>query len=276
MLDNIEAFLTQVRQLQKQVAALDVLRVTRKGLRNQIEAVAQSWFSDFEPWLRQQPVSEETVGDYSRRFERLLRLSGSNNLKSSYEAELRPLTRNFRRDFILRVRTARPSQSGTTFSQFLDELPDDAEKRYLAEAIGCANDGYLKAAVVLGWSATIDRIHRKIEQIGFDQFNVTAARISSETRGRFKRFSKSFAVSSLSEIRLVFDTDILWVLEGLTLIDSNEHTRLRSCFDMRCHSAHPGDAPITEYNVMSFFSDVLQIVLRNQKFTVPNPEANTS
>jgi hypothetical protein len=60
----------------------------------------------------------------------------------------------------------------------------------------------------------------------------------------------------------------LWVTEGMGLIDSNQHTRLRSCFEMRCHCAHPGEAPITEYNLMSMFSDIQQIVLENPKFAL--------
>jgi hypothetical protein len=55
------------------------------------------------------------------------------------------------------------------------------------------------------------------------------------------------------------------------MIDTNQHTRLDSCFDMRCHGAHPGDAPITLYNLMSFFSDIEQIVFMNEKFALPTP-----
>jgi hypothetical protein len=29
--------------------------------------------------------------------------------------------------------------------------------------------------------------------------------------------------------------------------------------------AHPGEAPVTLYNLLSFFSDVSEIVLKNQK-----------
>jgi hypothetical protein len=90
--------------------------------------------------------------------------------------------------------------------------------------------------------------------------------MSSQTTGRFKKFSSSQNVNSLSEIREVFDNVVLWIIEGMTLIDSNQHTRLRSCFDMRNQAAHPGEAPITEYNLLSFFSDIDQIVLKNPKF----------
>ena len=69
---------------------------------------------------------------------------------------------------------------------------------------------------------------------------------------------------------MVFDSDVLWVIEGMQLIDSNERTRLASCFDMRCHSGHPGSAPITKYNVISCFSDIVEIVLANPTFNLNN------
>ena len=90
--------------------------------------------------------------------------------------------------------------------------------------------------------------------------------MSSQQKGRFKRFNQTQNVGSLSDLREVFDTVMLWIIEGMELIDSNQHTRLRSCFDMRCHGAHPGEAPITELNLLSFFSDLDQIVFRNPKF----------
>jgi hypothetical protein len=37
---------------------------------------------------------------------------------------------------------------------------------------------------------------------------------------------------------------------------------------MRCHCAHPGEAPITEFNLMSVFSDIQRIVLENPKFAL--------
>lgn len=90
--------------------------------------------------------------------------------------------------------------------------------------------------------------------------------MASQTAGRFKKFNAVQNVSSLSEVREVFDTVILWIMEGMGLIDSNQHTRLRSCFDMRCQCAHPGDAPVTQYNLLSYFSDLNEIIFKNDKF----------
>ena len=76
------------------------------------------------------------------------------------------------------------------------------------------------------------------------------------------------SIHSLAELREVFDTIILWIIEGMGLIDTNEHARLRGCFELRSQSAHPGNAPITEYNLLSFFSDINEIVLKNGHFSV--------
>ncbi len=147
----------------------------------------------------------------------------------------------------------------TKFQSFVTALKDPEVGAYFQEAIDCAKNGFLRAAAVMAWCAAIDRVHRKIERVGFSTFNVTSAQMASQQKGRFKRFNQIQNVASVSELREVFDTTILWVVEGMALIDSNQHTRLRSCFEMRCHCAHPGDAPITEYNLMSLFSDIHQI-----------------
>ncbi len=123
-----------------------------------------------------------------------------------------------------------------------------------------------RAAAVLGWCAAVDVIHKKIAKVGFDKFNVASSQMASAQKGRFKKFSSPQNVNSLSELRTVFDTVVLWILEGMGLIDSNQHTRLRSCFDLRNQGGHPAEAPITEYNLMSFFSDINQIVFRNSAF----------
>jgi hypothetical protein len=85
--------------------------------------------------------------------------------------------------------------------------------------------------------------------------------------GRFKRFNKSFDVVSLSDLEAtVFDNDLLWVLDYWNLIDANQHDRLQICFTMRNNAAHPGDAPITEQNLASAFSDIKNMVIDNPKF----------
>jgi len=180
------------------------------------------------------------------------------------------LTKRWRDELILPIQTGvLPKRS--LLAGLLADLADPDETAYLREATTAATHHLYRAAAVLGWCAAIDRIHRRIDEIGFSAFNVTSARMASETKGRYKKFSSTQNVHSLAELRETFDTVILWIIEGMGLIDTNEHARLRGCFELRSQSAHPGDAPITEYNLLSFFSDINEIVLKNERFAVAPP-----
>jgi hypothetical protein len=126
----------------------------------------------------------------------------------------------------------------------------------------------MRAAVVMGWCAAIDRIHRKIEEVGLDQFNAISRRLKAQASGRFKRFNQEFKLTTPGELQEVFDSNLLSVIEGMGLIDSNQSDRLRLMFTYRNQSAHPGDAPIGEPHIIAFFSDVVEIVLANPDFAL--------
>lgn len=106
---------------------------------------------------------------------------------------------------------------------------------------------------------------------GFDKLNAVSKTTAAATTGRFKRFGKAANITSIGELREYFDGDILWVLEGMGLLESNQNTRLRACYEMRCQCSHPGEAPITEYSLLSFFSDIDLIIFKNPKFAINAP-----
>jgi hypothetical protein len=164
----------------------------------------------------------------------------------------------------------RPTETSkvSLLGELLKDLRDTEECEYLTEAVACARYNFFRASANLGWCAAIDRIHRTIEKHGFANFNVASAKMASETKGRYKKFNQVQNVSSVSELREVFDNVILWIIEGMGLIDSNQHTRLRSCFELRCQCSHPGDAPVTEYNLLSYYSDLNEIIFKSSKFAV--------
>ena len=206
---------------------------------------------------------------YNEGFSRLIRLSTPNNRKSSYLDVLDGLKANFRDELIIPLQTkAEVPFQPSLLEEMLKDLPNPEENAYLKEAIECTRYGLYRGAAVLGWCAAIDRIHLCIEKAGFIKFNITSVQMHGETKGRFKKFSSTQSVGSLSELREVFDTVVLWVIEGMGFIDVNQHMRLRSCFELRSQCAHPGEAPITEYNLLSFFSDINEIVFKNGKFSL--------
>jgi len=268
MEDDLGRLLDDLKGLRKALKAETGPGIAKKALRDRANELGSLWHRDFSPKLRS-AVGSDVCDRYDAAFTRLIRLSAPNNLRSSYLETLNALIPPFRDELIIPAKQG--SFSGPTpsaFDSFFASLANAEEGDYLREAIACARAGYFRAAAVLGWSAAIDRIHRRIENLGFRQFNVTSAQMASQQAGRYKKFNQVQNVNSISEIREVFDTIVLWIVEGMGLIDSNQHTRLRSCFDMRCQSAHPGDAPVTQFNLLSFFSDLDQIVFSNAKFRI--------
>ncbi len=270
--EQLEDLLARAKAFRKLLKAETVPNVGKVGLREEAKSLGSAWFKQYAPSLKHS-LSPEMLEKYSTQFTRLIKLSAPNNKVASYLAALDPIIKPFSDDLLI------PSQQGalgaqapSTFDTFFAGLSNVDESAYLAEAVACAKQGHQRAAVVLGWSAAIDRIHRVLDHKGLPKFNNISQQMTTATVGRYRKFTKTQNVGSLAELREVFDGVILWVIEAMGYIDTNQHTRLAGCFDMRCHGAHPGDAPITTYNLMSFFSDLDQIVFMNPKFKLPDPK----
>lgn len=276
---KIKLFFDEFESMWQYINKLETVQLTNKKIKEDINNMSARWFSEYVKKLHELRVEDDVVEKYNKAFRELLKLSTSNSRRSSYIKNMEVIRRSFNEEIIIFLQTNNtnddtPAVSGLSKEvlELLDSITDKEENEYLCEALGCWSNEYYKAAVVLMWCATIDRIHKVIEQIGFDKFNRTSEYMKNQTTGRFKKFNKNQNVHSISELRMVFDSDILAILEGMGMIDVNQKTRLVSCFEMRCHSGHPGEAPITKYNVLSCFSDVVEIVFVNPKFSLLSNE----
>lgn len=265
LLELLTLHLAKVTAIQARVRRYSSGRVQSGVLLNDVKAAAQHWFNEVQPALAQSPISSEIVGRMSQQFEALLRLSKSTPSKSVLLEAIQGCVRPYQSELIHTIEISSfSSGAALSIAPYIEGLSTD-EGEYLAEAQRCLDVNALRACIVLGWCATIARIHMKIEQIGYDKFSQATTEMAAKTTGRFKFFTKRLSIQSKSELQTVFDTDLLWVLEYLQLIDNNQHQRLRHCFEFRNNSAHPGLAPIKGANLYSFYSDISEIVLKNPK-----------
>jgi hypothetical protein len=252
--------------IHKALKAAPTARIRQRSLLDAGAAAARQWFDVVRPALGTARFSEATITAFSERFEALLSMTRRQPTKAGYVKAVAGLLSAYRTEIVHQIEIGSfTTVAGLRIAPYIDGLPVH-EGDYLDEAQRCLSVEALRGCIVLGWCATISRIHQKIEQIGFSVFNKATEEMAAKTVGRFKPYNKKFSVDSLSELQRVFDTELLWVLEYLGLIDSNQHQRLRHCFDLRNHSAHPGLAPITGENLYSFFSDITKIILKNPKF----------
>lgn len=278
LIKNLKKYFDDFETLWNLVNKSSTVQITNREQRNQINYMSAKWFSDYAKSLSMYNVSKEVLDKYNGAFEELLKLSSTNSRRSSYLRQMDIIRHNYKSEIIIFLQTHTyesdvvVNKMSSEVLELLDKIKDKEENEYLCAALGCWENGFYKAAVVLMWCAAIDRIHRVIENVGFDKFNSTSEYMKNQTTGRFKRFNKNQNVHSISELRMVFDNDILAILEGMEMIDVNQKTRLVSCFEMRCHSGHPGEAPITKYNVLSCFSDIVEIIFTNSKFSLQKKE----
>jgi hypothetical protein len=266
-LANIEAVEDTAKKLKTEIQQVKGENVYREPTKIAVRELCNKWFEEIDPVLPRFGVSDETKKKYHDRFSSLLELAIKPSRKATYVKILSQIITTLRDDLILTVsKSAGQIVSTAHLAKILENATED-EKDYLNEALGCAGSAFFRASVVLGWCAAVHRMHKTVERLGFDEFNKKSEEMNKIADGRFKRFKKSFNVHSLSELRAtVFDSDLLWAPEYWGLIDANQHDRLSICFTMRNNSGHPGEAPITEDNLASFYSDLKSFVFDNPKF----------
>lgn len=269
LIDKLNVTESRLRKLRTQVKKLTVKQVGQKALRDEAAALADTWVEELRSPLEFKfKLAPETIAKYAEGFKRLHVLSRPNNQVTSYTSCLAGILKHWKNDLVLPIQQMPGISEKEQLTELVARVPDADQNEYLVEAVACAEAGYLRAAVVMGWCAVVDKIHRKLVALGLDNFNAASKTLKGQTSGRFKRFNKEFKVTTGSELQEVFDNDLLWILEGIGLIDSNEGDRLRVMFAYRNQSAHPGDAPIGEPHIIAFFSDVVEIVLANPDFAL--------
>lgn len=254
------------KRLRAEIRLTKAKNINRKTTKDSAAKICNMWFEQLEPSLAQFGVPDDIRKKYHDLFTSLLQLAIRNSYKATYLKALEETTRDFKDDlFVVVMKSAGRTVSVTHLTKILGSATKE-EKDYLNEALGCASQKFFRASVVLGWCAAVHRMHKIVEKLGFDEFNRKSEEMKT-AGGRFKRWNKSFVTHSISDLRLtVFDNDLLWVMEFWGLIDGNQHERLSICFTMRSNSAHPGEAPITEDNLASFYSDLKAFVFDNPKF----------
>jgi len=232
MLQRLKEYENNLRHFRNQIKKLEKERINRKELMTSAEEISKAWFDKFENQLGSLfKVPNEILEKYRNYFDRLMKLSRPNNRKSSYLDTLNKICKKFKDDLIIPVQQfSHQIVTDLDLVNIIQGISNIEEKKYLKEAIDCANHGFPRASIVMGWCAAIDRIQRKILSLGLERFNQTSTMLKNQSKGRFKRWNKEFSISTLSELQQVFDSDLIIVLEGMGLIDANQSDRIFTCF----------------------------------------------
>lgn len=267
---KLEKYKDLLRHLKKDLTLLPSDRVSKKSLREAADAIATMWVEELRSTLEHKfKLDTKIIKTTADDMKYLHVLSRPNNLKSSYLRVVNTTLKKFDDNFLLPIKqTSFAIEKVLDLTKIIPTLPNPNESQYLQEAIECAASGHRRAAIVMGWCCVINRIQREIMSIGFAKLNSTSTNLKNQTSGKFKRWNKEFSVSTISELQQIFDNDLITILEGMGLIDGNQAQRLETCFQYRNHSAHPGGAPVGDPHVVTFFSDINEIIFQNSHFAV--------
>lgn len=255
ILASLEKYRDDLRNLKKAVNSLETDTVNKKKLREEADRLANYWVEELRSPLEHKfRLEKELIQSTSEHIKRLHVLSRPSNLKTSYITCINSILSKYDDKFILPIKqSTQVLETKFDLKKLIPGLTDPDESDYLKEAIDCANAGYHRASVVMGWCAAISRIQAKIVSIGLESFNNASTTVKNKTTGKFKRWNKEFNCTTVGELQTVFDTDLIIILEGgLGLIDGNQAQRLETCFQYRNHSGHPGQAPIEEPHLVVF------------------------
>jgi hypothetical protein len=137
----------------------------------------------------------------------------------------------------------------------LARVSDERERDYVEEALSCLNPevSAYRAAIVLGWSAAMWNLRKKLDRNGLAAFNAAFAR-------KFPK-SKRPAVQVLEDFEEYRDSEILQVAEALNVISQATHKILRQHLDIRNNSGHPTDYRPELHRVKTFFEELINHVL---------------
>jgi hypothetical protein len=266
---RLESLRKDIEELKSKVKAVEGKFTSRKNIRDQAKDIATTWFKLIMPSLPNYGIDGQCAIEYELRFDRLLDLGNSRNSRTrTYLSTLDEILKNYKKDLLIPIqRHYEPTNSLASLrGQFMQAT--EVEKKYLREAFDCAERGWLRASLVMGWCAFVHRMHKVVEKRGFDEFSRTTT-VLKEAKGRYRWFTRDYEVSTISEFRsLIPDSALMHVLEYWGYLESNQHERMKRNYDMRNQAAHPGEAPITEENLLSFYSDLREIVYNNPKFSL--------
>lgn len=266
IIEKLECFKASLTSIRKAVRQSETEMINRRAIRSQAECIATLWIQELSGSLKQFNLPEEDLASMDKGMKRLLRISQQGNRKTSYTEILDVAYHRFNARFIVPIKQSSPQDTLRDLRSMLPESLSNKESEYMQEAFGCADAGYFRAAIVMGWCAAIDKLQTQIDKFGFDKFNRASEEMKRKTTGKYKSWNKIFSISTAGELQGISDADLITLLEYLEFFDSNQANRLRtSCLQYRNQSAHPGNAPIGKDHVKIFFSDIGKIVFDNPK-----------
>lgn len=153
-----------------------------------------------------------------------------------------------------------PSQSAARQLEGVFEgMISSEEGQYIGEAARCSASRCNRAAIVMLWAAAIARLHAEVQNVGFVSYNAALAESTKKKGHPYSRVQNA-NVTSLADLQLRSDFDLLVIGMALWNYDSQTFEELNRCLNIRNSAAHPGSFEPSSLDVRQFAEKVKRYV----------------
>ena len=112
-------------------------------------------------------------------------------------------------------------------------------RAFLEEAIGCAEEGFHRAAVVLSWVGALAVLYDEVVTNHLTGFN-------AEGRRRDAKWRDAKSVDDLARMR---EFEFLQILEAISVVGKSVKAELETCLKLRNGCGHPNSLHVAENRV---------------------------
>ena len=225
---------------------------------DQVEALA----TIARDWLRLSAALKESadgllpaVEQFDDLMAAVLKATKQRTRQSAFRRQLEPIRLGLMDSVVVPLmrHEGSPAQAAARQLEGLfNGLVSAEEAQYITEAARCSAARCQRAAIVMLWAAAVARFHAEIQNVGFAAYNAAAAAAVKKKGNPFNRVSNGVNVTSLADLQLGRDFDMLVIGMDLWGYDSQTFDELNRCLNIRNSAAHPGSFEPTTLDVRQF------------------------
>jgi hypothetical protein len=165
LLSITRAQVTDLASVIKAIRAAPTARIRQQALLNAGAGAARQWFDTVRPALEKAGFPSDTISTFSARFETLLAMTRMQPTKSRYLAAVAEISGRYIPDIVHHIEIGSfTSLTGLSIAPYVEGLPVE-EGDFLDEAQRCLSANALRGCIVLGWCATVARIHARSKKL---------------------------------------------------------------------------------------------------------------
>lgn len=137
--------------------------------------------------------------------------------------------------------------AASTLREHLQSISDPDTRAFVAESIGCLEDGLLRAAVVFSWVGAVSVLYDHVVGGYLSAFNAEAVR----------RDPKWKPGNSRDDLARLKESEFLNVLEAISVIGKSVKHALQRSLELRNACGHPTSLRIGEHTVAAHMEQLI-------------------